>query len=624
MNFDSLRLCEPIVRAIADEGYTTATPIQAQAIPPALEGHDVLGCAQTGTGKTCAFALPILERLNEVKNNQPGRVARALVLCPTRELATQTADCFKAYGRHLRLQHTTIFGGVSQVPQVRRMNRGVDVLIATPGRLMDLMDQGHVMLDGIEVLALDEADRMLDMGFIHDIRRIIKEMPEERQTLLFSATVSKDIRRLTDTIMRSPVTVEVTPQATTVDKITQSVFFVEKMQKPEMLTRRLREPSVKLALVFSRTKHGADRLVKGLERAGIRAAAIHGDKSQNNRNRALEGFRSGRVPVLVATDVAARGIDVDDVTHVINYDLPNEPETYVHRIGRTARAGASGEALSFCDKAEIGDLRAIERLIGMRVPVSEEEADLTYEARPPREQHERRDGGRGRQGGKKPGNRSNNRNRTDSRSDSRADNRSGARDGGRPTGKPGKKKPYGKKPFEKAGNKHADRGGYADGGSTQAEHAPGQHPPKRVKKVHRKGRKRVEDTGNAGDQTGGTNTNEYNTGYPKGSKKGGPKGSKPPKRRNNGPTGDANSGGNQSGDHQGGPPTPRRSRANGPNAGNGPAKKSRPRRGRPSGPSSHTDDAGSRTTPKPRKKTGLRAKAPGGGAGPRPKRGRSA
>lgn len=369
MKFTELKLIDPLLRAVAAEGYAEPTPIQAQAIPHILTGKDVVGCAQTGTGKTAAFALPILQRLTGAPSRQASGAIRALILSPTRELATQIGDSFATYGRHLPLKHTVVFGGVGQQPQVQALRRGVDVLVATPGRLLDLMGQGIVRLNSIEIFVLDEADRMLDMGFIHDVRRVITSLPTKRQTLLFSATMPQDIQDLADRILIDPVRVEVTPQATTVEKITQSVYFVEKNDKRALLEHLLEDRTIRRVLVFTRTKHGANKLVQQLERSSIHAEAIHGNKSQSARERALENFKSGRTRVLVATDIAARGIDVEDVTHVINYDLPNVPESYVHRIGRTARAGASGVAYSFCDVEEREYLRDVEKLIRLRVPV---------------------------------------------------------------------------------------------------------------------------------------------------------------------------------------------------------------------------------------------------------------
>ena len=388
MKFSDLRLCEPLQRALASEGYKTATPIQAQSIPHMLAGRDVLGCAQTGTGKTAAFALPILQRLIHTPRRRSSHGARALILCPTRELAAQIGDSFAAYGRHADQRHTVIFGGVGQGPQVAALRSGVEILIATPGRLLDLMNQGFVDLSAIEVLVLDEADRMMDMGFIHDIRRVAAKLPATRQSLLFSATMPTEIRRLADTLLRNPIAVEVTPVASTVNTIDQSVYFVEKRNKPLLLAHLYNELSMSRVIVFTRTKHGADRVVRHLHHRGIRAEAIHGNKSQNARQRALSNFKASKTPVLVATDIASRGIDVDGISHVVNYDISDEPETYVHRIGRTARAGASGVAVSFCDPEERSNLKAIERLIRKPIAVKNDHPQYTAQSdsRPREEQ----------------------------------------------------------------------------------------------------------------------------------------------------------------------------------------------------------------------------------------------
>ena len=369
-SFSELDLIEPLQRALADENYTTPTPIQSKAIGPLLQGRDLLGIAQTGTGKTAAFALPILQRLRESNRPRTPRSPRALILTPTRELAVQVADSFAVYGRHLPLTLAVIFGGVGQGPQVNAMARGRDILVATPGRLLDLMDQGYVRLNQVEVFVLDEADRMLDMGFIQPIRKIAETLPKERQTLMFSATMPDEIAKLAATLLSDPVRVEVAPVAATADRIDQHVFMVDRADKRRLLGAVLRKDAVDRAIVFTRTKHGADKLVRALESDKISSEAIHGNKSQNARQRALENFREGRTRVLVATDIAARGIDIDGVTHVINFDLPNDAESYVHRIGRTARAGAAGVALSFCDPEERGQLRDIERLIKRRLPVA--------------------------------------------------------------------------------------------------------------------------------------------------------------------------------------------------------------------------------------------------------------
>lgn len=366
MQFNDLKLIEPLLRAVRSEGYTTPSPIQVQAIPFVLEGRDLIGCAQTGTGKTAAFALPILQRLAEVPNRRNGAI-RVLVLSPTRELAAQIGESFATYGRYLKMRHVVIYGGVGQNPQVQSLRRGADILVATPGRLLDLMNQGYVELHNIETLVLDEADRMLDMGFIHDVRRVIAQLPSKRQTLLFSATMPQAIQELADQILSNPARVSVVPQATTVETIDQSVFFVDKKNKRALLEHLLSDAAIRRVLVFTRTKHGANKLAEQLTRSRFHAEAIHGNKSQSAREKALANFKAGRIRVLVATDLAARGIDVDDVTHVINFDLPNEPESYVHRIGRTARAGASGVAYSFCDVEERKFLRDIERVIRLRV-----------------------------------------------------------------------------------------------------------------------------------------------------------------------------------------------------------------------------------------------------------------
>lgn len=368
MTFAGLRLVEPIVRAVSAEGYSIPTPIQAQAIPHILAGRDLLGCAQTGTGKTAAFALPILQRLIQ-KPRGEGRKLRVLVLTPTRELASQIGDSFRTYGRYTGVRHAVIFGGVSQGPQVQALRSGVDVLVATPGRLVDLMEQGFVHLQGIETFVLDEADRMLDMGFIHDVRRVTTKLPSRRQTLMFSATMPPDIRKLAASLLKNAVEVRIAAEGMPAEKVEQSVYFVAKAEKPALLKRLLVGGKMSRTLVFTRTKHGADRVVKQLRFAGLAAEAIHGNKKQNARERALRSFKSARPPVLVATDIASRGIDVDQISHVVNYDMPVEPETYVHRIGRTGRAGASGIAVSFCDGEEREKLRAIERLMRQAIPV---------------------------------------------------------------------------------------------------------------------------------------------------------------------------------------------------------------------------------------------------------------
>ena len=386
MTFDDLNLIDPILKALKEEGYTTPTPIQEQAIPHVLEGKDLLGVAQTGTGKTAAFTVPILQVLHRTAqlSTQAPRSIRCLVLTPTRELAIQINESFGAYGRHLsQIRHTVIFGGVGQNPQVQALKRGVEVLIATPGRLLDLMNQGFVDLRQVEVFVLDEADRMLDMGFINDIKRILPKLPTKRQTLFFSATMPGQIQELAGTILRpNPVRVAVTPVSSTADTVTQSVFLVENNDKPALLRHILEDKNIKRVLVFTRTKHGADKVVKALAANQIQAEAIHGNKSQNHRQRALSNFKAGSTRVLVATDIAARGIDVDELTHVINYEIPNEPETYVHRIGRTGRAGAFGTAFSFVEDEERAYLQDIQKLISRQIDVESEHPFKTSHVKP--------------------------------------------------------------------------------------------------------------------------------------------------------------------------------------------------------------------------------------------------
>ncbi len=366
MTFQELNIITPILRAVTEQGYTSPTPIQQQAIPHILSRKDILGCAQTGTGKTAAFAIPILQLL--AGRQQGGTAIKSLILTPTRELAVQIDENFRDYGRYLQIKHTAIFGGVPQGRQVSAIKKGIDVLIATPGRLQDLMQQGYIDLSQVQVFVLDEADRMLDMGFVKDVKRIVAKLPVKRQTLFFSATMPDEIRGLANSMLTAPVEVKVTPVSSTAKRISQSVCFVEKSDKTKLLVTILADRTITRSLVFTRTKHGADKLVKQLAGTGIYAAAIHGNKSQNARQRALEDFRNSRIRVLVATDIAARGIDIDDLPHVVNYELPEVPETYVHRIGRTGRAGADGVAVSFCDAEERSDLRAIQKLIGFNVP----------------------------------------------------------------------------------------------------------------------------------------------------------------------------------------------------------------------------------------------------------------
>lgn len=371
MSFNNLKLIEPLLKALNHEGYTIPTPIQQQSIPAILEGRDLRGCAQTGTGKTAAFAIPLLQLLHQEQeaNPQSRRPIRALILTPTRELAIQIEESFKAYGRFLNLRHLVVFGGVSQVSSVNSLRRGVDILVATPGRLLDLMNQGHVSLRDVKFFVLDEADRMLDMGFVHDVKRIISKLPVERQTLFFSATLPHEISHLAKSILRNPVIVEVSPVSSTADTIQQTVYFTEKPNKTLLLRYLLNGPEIKTALVFTRTKHGADKLTRDLNRAGIKTEAIHGNKSQNARQAALNNFKKQHTRVLVATDIAARGIDIDELSHVVNFELPHVPETYVHRIGRTGRAGANGRAISFCDFEEKPLLKDIQKLIQKSIPV---------------------------------------------------------------------------------------------------------------------------------------------------------------------------------------------------------------------------------------------------------------
>ena len=369
MAFQNLNLIEPILKALAKEGYTTPTPIQQQAIPLALNGHDVLGCAQTGTGKTAAFSIPIIQLLALQKQRKPG--IKALILTPTRELAIQIDESIAAYGTFAHIRHTVIFGGVSQLHQTNALKRGVDILVATPGRLLDLINQRFIDLRQLEFFVLDEADRMLDMGFIHDVKKIIALLPQKRQTMFFSATMPPEIQKLADTLLRNPKMVEVTPPATTVEKIEQKLYYTNKNDKPKLLLYLMEKEDIDTALVFTRTKHGADRVVKALLKEGIKAAAIHGNKSQNARQNALSSFKAGKLRILVATDIAARGIDIDELANVFNFDLPNIPETYVHRIGRTGRAGKSGIAISFCDGETLKELKEIQKLIGIKIPVIE-------------------------------------------------------------------------------------------------------------------------------------------------------------------------------------------------------------------------------------------------------------
>ncbi len=411
MKFSDLNLLEPIQRAVAESGYSEPTPIQKAAIPHLLEGRDLLGCAQTGTGKTAAFALPILNRLVKYNRRLEQRQTRVLVLTPTRELAIQIYDSFKTYGKHLKLRHAVIYGGVGQGTQVKTLAGGVDVLVATPGRLLDLINQKYLSLRTLDVFVLDEADRMLDMGFIHDIRKVIAMLPANRHNLFFSATMPPDIKKLADSMLTNPVQVEVTPVSSTAEMIDQSVMYVDRSKKKDLLRHVLKDKALKRVIVFTRTKRGANQVSEVLEKNGVPSAAIHGNKSQGARQRALEDFRSGRIRVLVATDIAARGIDIDNITHVINFEIPNVSESYVHRIGRTARAGTDGVAISFSDAEERAFIKDIEKLIAKQIPVNREHpyhSDAVENSRPMSKgkakaaiesQQNRRPGGGGRPGG---------------------------------------------------------------------------------------------------------------------------------------------------------------------------------------------------------------------------------
>lgn len=377
MSFNNLQLIEPVLQALSKEGYTTPTPIQEKAIPAILQKRDLLGCAQTGTGKTAAFTIPVLQLMyqeQQQQEQQKHRRIQTLILTPTRELAIQIGESIQAYGRFLPFKHKVIFGGVPQGSQVQAVRNGLDIIVATPGRLLDLMQQRIISLDDIKYFVLDEADRMLDMGFVQDVRRIIAKLPAKRQTLFFSATMPNEIKQLADLLLTNPVKAEVTPASSTVDIIEQSVYYVEKHNKQSLLISLLKDETIQTVLVFTQMKHAADKLTVQLNRAGIRAEAIHGNKAQNARQRALENFKNRKTRVLVATDIAARGIDIDDLTHVLNYELPNVPETYVHRIGRTGRAGASGIAISFCDWGEKTFLTDIQKLIKKTIPVVKDHA----------------------------------------------------------------------------------------------------------------------------------------------------------------------------------------------------------------------------------------------------------
>jgi ATP-dependent RNA helicase RhlE len=403
MTFDELNLIEPILKALKEEGYTTPTPIQEQAIPPLLDGRDLLGCAQTGTGKTAAFAIPIIQLLyNSREVDRKRKLTSTLILTPTRELAIQIGESFAAYGRHTGLKHTVIFGGVSQYNQTNALKYGIDIIIATPGRLLDLMNQGFVDLNHIKLFVLDEADRMLDMGFVHDVKKVLAKLPRQKQSLFFSATMPPVITKLADSILHNPVKVEVTPVSSTAETIQQAVYFVDKGNKKLLLMDLLKNSAMKSVLVFTRTKHGADRVARDITKHGFKAAAIHGDKSQNARQHALNDFKTGKLRTLIATDIAARGIDVDNLSHVINYEMPNVPETYVHRIGRTGRAGANGVAYSFCDAEEKEYLKDIQKLIGKAIPVISDHGYPMQDFNPapkPKQPQGRRPEGRGGNGG---------------------------------------------------------------------------------------------------------------------------------------------------------------------------------------------------------------------------------
>ena len=503
MKFAELGLSEPILRAVGAAGYTEPTPIQAHAIPHVLAGSDVLGLAQTGTGKTAAFALPILHRLGQ--STQPrqdrGRRIRVLVLSPTRELALQIAENFEQYGSETGLRLAVVLGGVDQNRQTQALRRGVDILVATPGRLLDLMDQGYIDLAWLEVLVLDEADRMLDMGFMPSVRRVISQLPAKRQSLLFSATMPGEVRKLAEEILREPVRIRVAPVKATTELIGQSVYMVDRRRKPQLLAHLIMAGQVTRALVFTRTKRGADRVARQLGKAGIRAEAIHGDKTQSSRQRALASFKSNRPPVLVATDLAARGIDVDAISHVFNYDLPEQPETYVHRIGRTGRAGATGQAIAFCDAETRDLLRGIERLIGQKLAVEDNHPE--YKELPP-EQHNAQNGEQKRSG--QPA--GNSRSRSSSRSGSGSGRsgsgkgrsgsgnsrtsggaRSGAKSHGRPSGAPSKTS--GRKPAHpaQATTQPASEGSR----DSQASSSTGSLPKK--KRRARRGKRRSNEMG---------------------------------------------------------------------------------------------------------------------------------
>jgi len=406
LTFAALGVAEPILRALAAENYTHPTPIQARAIPALLGGRDLLGIAQTGTGKTAAFGLPLLQKLSVGHVPPRPRETKALILAPTRELAVQIEQSLRTYGRFLNLKLAVILGGVSQNSQVNATKHGVDILVATPGRLLDLVQQKHIRLDAVTTLIVDEADRMLDMGFIRDVRKIVGHLPKERQSMLFSATMPDDVVKLVGDMLRNPERIEVTPQSKTADRIDQKLYYVPMQQKRQLLSALLKDEAMNRVIVFTRTKHGANKVAEHLSKTGVKSDAIHGNKSQNARQRALEAFRNGNVRVLVATDIAARGIDIDDISHVVNFELPNEPESYVHRIGRTARAGGEGIAISFCDPSERNYLRDIERLTRNKIePLAHDLPPLPEGAQQPQEErrHFHNKGRGGKPGGHKPG-----------------------------------------------------------------------------------------------------------------------------------------------------------------------------------------------------------------------------
>jgi ATP-dependent RNA helicase RhlE len=512
MSFEKLNLIEPLLRALNTEGYTTPTPIQEQSIPISLERRDLLACAQTGTGKTAAFTLPILQLLHQDELFVKGPAGiKALILTPTRELAIQIGESIAAYGKYLRIRHTVIFGGVPQRSQTDALRAGVEILVATPGRLLDLMDQRFVKLQNLKVLVLDEADRMLDMGFIHDVKKVIAKVPTQRQTLFFSATMPPEIAKLADTILTNPQRVEVTPVSSTANTIQQSVFFVEKRDKKKLLLHLLKDQSIATALVFARTKHGADRVAKDLNQAGVRAEAIHGNKSQGARQRALSNFKSQHTRVLVATDIAARGIDVEDLSTVINYELPNVPETYVHRIGRTGRAGASGVSYSFCDEEEKEYLSDIHKLIKKTIPVVEDHPYPLLHAGMPKAnvapaQRQGNNGNQQRRQGPGGGNRSR---RTGGQGQAA---RSGnGRDGGRRSADhPDLSQPAGNTPAQRPDNK--DNGGRSENGRHAGGRPDNRNQGGRSENKNNAGRS---GNGNAGNgRHSGRSGNGHSSGRP--------------------------------------------------------------------------------------------------------------